>query len=115
LTSLWKKASTLSVTSPGTAVRREKDKDEGWQNALQAICSQARKMQSVATDTRCQKRRSGDKEKAKGRNTKRKPTTCPKSTVTGLSVNTAVELVITKKIQLKFSSHYNPLAHKMAV
>jgi hypothetical protein len=38
------------------AVRRQKDEVEGWQNALQATCSQARKMQSAATDTRCQKR-----------------------------------------------------------
>ena len=38
------------------AVRRQKDEVEGRQNALQATCSQARKMQSAATDTRCQKR-----------------------------------------------------------
>jgi hypothetical protein len=46
------------------AVRRQA---EGWQNALQATGSQARKMQSAATDTGCQKKRvpKGIKEKEK--------------------------------------------------
>jgi hypothetical protein len=98
-TSPWKKATTLANTSGvgGGGGGRERDGQRRRVAKCTSGCMQSGKKDAISCHRYEVSKKQGpwrgggrDKEKAKGRNTERKPTVCHKSRVTGLSVKSQV-------------------------